>query len=106
MALGLAHDLAQHPESRVVATRALASLVQAILHGLAMQRAADPNAFNRQEMLDLCLDVLGTYLWGESGTRKKRKRATNKTTTTASPARARRLAHPSHSKGVNGERTK
>jgi AcrR family transcriptional regulator len=106
MALGLARDLARHAESRSVSPRALATLVQAILHGLAMQRAADPNAFDRQEMFDLCLDVLGTYLWGEPGTRKMRKRGTNKKTTAAGSAREHQPANPSHSKGVNGERTK
>jgi hypothetical protein len=44
-----------------VSPRTLASFVQALLHGLAMQRAADPDAYDRQEMLELCLDVLGTY---------------------------------------------
>jgi AcrR family transcriptional regulator len=47
---------------RRVAPRTFASLVQALLHGLAMQRAADPEAYDHQEMLDLCLDVLGSYL--------------------------------------------
>jgi AcrR family transcriptional regulator len=42
--------------------RTLATLVQALLHGLAMQRAADANAYDRQEMLDLVLDLLGDYL--------------------------------------------
>lgn len=42
--------------------RAIATLIQAILHGLAMQWAADPEAFDREEMVDLCLDLLGTYL--------------------------------------------
>src|SRR5207244_994276 len=39
----------RHPESKVSA-RTLATLIQAILHGLAMQRAADPLAYDRQEM--------------------------------------------------------
>ena len=33
----------------------LASLVQAMVHGLVMQLEADPNAFDRTAMLDLCL---------------------------------------------------
>jgi AcrR family transcriptional regulator len=45
-----------------VSPQTFATLVQAILHGLAMQRAADPNAYNRQEMLALCLDMLGSYV--------------------------------------------
>jgi hypothetical protein len=43
----------------------MASLVQAILHGLTMQIAVDPKAFDREEMVSLCSAVLGTYLWGE-----------------------------------------
>lgn len=49
---------------RKVAPRALASVVQAMLHGLSMQLAADPNALDRQEAVQLCLDMLSTYLWG------------------------------------------
>jgi AcrR family transcriptional regulator len=50
-----------NPEGKVSA-RTVATLVQAILHGLAMQRAADPGAYDRQEMLTLCLKLLGDYL--------------------------------------------
>ncbi len=46
---------------RPVSPRTVASFVQALLHGLAMQRAADPDAYDRQEMLELCLDLLGTF---------------------------------------------
>jgi AcrR family transcriptional regulator len=42
--------------------RALATLTQAIFHGLAIQHSADPDAVNREEMVALCLDVLETYL--------------------------------------------
>ena len=42
--------------------RTIATLVQAVFHGLAMQRAADPDCYDRQEMLDLVLDLLGSYL--------------------------------------------
>jgi AcrR family transcriptional regulator len=45
-----------------VSARTAASLVQAVLHGLAMQRAADPDAFDRHEMLTLVLELLGNYL--------------------------------------------
>jgi AcrR family transcriptional regulator len=47
-----------------VSPRALASVVQAMLHGLGMQLAADPNAFDREEAVQLCLDMLSTYVWG------------------------------------------
>ena len=78
MALGLTADMAARPPHRRVSPRAMATLVQAILHGLAMQRAADPDAFNGPEMFDLCLDVLGTFLWSQSrGRRNGKSPATN-----------------------------
>jgi AcrR family transcriptional regulator len=45
-----------------VAPRTMATLVQAILHGLAVQLAADPNAYDPREMLDLIVDLLDSYL--------------------------------------------
>jgi len=78
MAMGFTEDHERNPRLRNVPPRTMASLVQAIMHGLGMQLAADPNAFDRQEMLNLCLDVLGTYLGRVPGARKKRKRATKK----------------------------
>jgi AcrR family transcriptional regulator len=63
MAAELAGDLV----GTGVSPRALATFVQAILHGLAMQRVADPEAFDRQEMLSLCLRVLGTVLGRPAG---------------------------------------
>jgi AcrR family transcriptional regulator len=61
MAADLASELARRP-GLTVSARTFATLVQALLHGLAMQRAADPEAYDRQEMLTLCLDMLGRYL--------------------------------------------
>jgi AcrR family transcriptional regulator len=61
MANDIAADLAAR-EAPKVSPRALATFVQALLHGLAMQRAADAGAYDRQEMLDLCLSVLGNVL--------------------------------------------
>jgi AcrR family transcriptional regulator len=75
MAQGLAVDLGKQSRSRPGPPRALATLIQAILHGLAMQAAADPEAFDRQEMVDLCLDMLGNYL---GVTRKPRKDRNNR----------------------------
>jgi AcrR family transcriptional regulator len=57
----LSPDLARRPGKKASA-RTLASLVQAILHGLGMQRAADPEAYDRQEMLELIIALLGNYL--------------------------------------------
>lgn len=50
-----------------VSARTVATLVQAILHGLAIQRQADPDSYDRQEMLELCLDLLGNYLRPRNG---------------------------------------
>src|SRR5262249_61861760 len=46
MAQGLADDLARGKSRRPVPPRAMASLIQALLHGLSMQAPADPGAFN------------------------------------------------------------
>lgn len=56
-------QLAQRPAVRTVSPRTLATVVQALLHGLAVQKAADPQALNTDEIVHLCLGMLGTYLW-------------------------------------------
>ena len=61
MARDVAGDLGRR-RGKKASPRAVATLVQAILHGLFIQRAADPDAYDHQEMLDLCLDMLGGYL--------------------------------------------
>jgi AcrR family transcriptional regulator len=61
MAEDFAKELPAGGPGRAVSPRTLASFVQALLHGLAMQRAADPAAYDRQEMLELCLGMLGNY---------------------------------------------
>ncbi|MBL8794134.1 MAG: TetR/AcrR family transcriptional regulator [Planctomycetia bacterium] len=71
MGSGLAQDLERRPPLRAVEPRALATLIQAILHGLAMQRAVDPQAFDHGRMLHLCVDLLGTYLWGAAADGEK-----------------------------------
>src|SRR5712692_7739593 len=128
MAQGLAEDMNGRPPRKVVSPRAFATLVQAILHGLGMQRAADPHAFDPAEMMKLCLDVLGTYLWDKPRARGKRKPALRKASRPGpssyskkengplsskgqSPGsnnvkrRTRRLARPSATQEVNGERS-
>jgi len=105
MALGLSTDITRRPAARHVSPRALATLVQAILHGLGMQRAADPNAFDSQEMAELCLDVLSSYLWNEPRARKKCKPMANKTMASAGRARARRPVGRLNPERVSGERT-
>jgi len=59
---GMASELALSKDPPAADPRLLATLVQALLHGLAMQLAADPTAFDREAMFRLCLDVLGGYL--------------------------------------------
>ena len=59
---GLTENLAGQQDRRSADPRTVASLVQAILHGLAMQLAADPNAFDREEMAALCVQVLDADL--------------------------------------------
>lgn len=41
-----------------VSGQTVSSFVQALMHGLTVQLAADPGAFDRGEMLDLCVGVL------------------------------------------------
>ena len=41
-----------------VSGRTVSSFMQALMHGLTMQLAADPAAFDRDEMLHLCVRVL------------------------------------------------
>jgi AcrR family transcriptional regulator len=105
MSLGLSEDMVKHPAVRPVSPRALATLVQALLHGLAMQRAADPSAFDQAEMLELCLELLSTFLWNEPRAQVKRKPAAKKKSVATLSAKAQRLVSPGASKGVNGERT-
>jgi AcrR family transcriptional regulator len=57
----IAGDLDRRP-GRPVSARTFATLVQSIVHGLAIQRAANPEAYDAHEMLELVLDVLGSYL--------------------------------------------
>jgi AcrR family transcriptional regulator len=75
----LTRDLAERPAVRPVSPRAVATLVQALLHGLAMQNAVDPGAMVPGEMAELCLDMLTTYLWepGLSVSKKKPPRSNN-----------------------------
>jgi hypothetical protein len=62
MAENLARDLEQVEDPPAFSPRAMATFIQAVLHGLAMQRAADPAIAADPEVLAVCLDVLGSYL--------------------------------------------
>jgi len=64
LAAGLTKDT--NRSSSDPSPRAIASIVQALLHGLAMQVAADPGAFDRQEMVELCMHMLGQCV-GQNG---------------------------------------
>jgi len=77
MAAGLKADLAGSHDTQRISPRALATVIQALLHGLGMQAAADPHAFDRQEVLTLCLDMLNLYMKIPRRTRKPRKSAAN-----------------------------
>ena len=51
----------ERPEAQGVSPRVLASFVQALLHGLTTQLAADPEAFDREEMLEFCFRMLAPF---------------------------------------------
>ena len=61
MARDLAEAAARRPGKKA-SPRAVATLVQAVIHGLFVQRAADPDAYDREEVVELLLDMLGAYL--------------------------------------------
>lgn len=84
---GLAADAGARRVGRKASPRAVATVVQALLHGLAMQAAADPDAFDRDEVLNLCLDLLGTYLEVTPRPRPRRKRPTKHSAANGSSAR-------------------
>jgi AcrR family transcriptional regulator len=46
------------PEPRLASPRVMAALLQALFHGLDVQLMMDPDAFDRQEMLALCLRLV------------------------------------------------
>jgi len=77
MAEGFKAELVAANGSARVSPRALATVVQALLHGLGMQSTADPNAFDRQEVLNLCLNLLSLYTKIPRRTRKLRRSAAN-----------------------------
>lgn len=70
----MAEDFSQdlgHDQPRVSA-RTLASFVQALLHGLAIQRAAEADSYDRNEMLTLCVELLSGYLGKPPRSRKEK----------------------------------
>lgn len=92
MARGLGVDAERGALGRAVEPRLMATLVQAMLHGLVMQSAVDPGAFDGEQMLKLCLDVLGTYLGAGDG--PGRQRAARKSPRPTNGRRKRDAADP------------
>lgn len=86
----LKRDLRKRPAVRRVSPRTLATMVQAIFHGLAVQRAADPEAMNAREIVRLCLDMLSTYLWGPVKVSKSRNSPATRKPREAPNGRARK----------------
>jgi AcrR family transcriptional regulator len=105
MTEGLANDMTHRPALRPVSPRALATLVQALLHGLTMQRAADPQAFDPDEMTELCLAVLSTYLWGMPGSNGRPRAQSKKPVSVSTARKSKRMVGSTAMKGVNGERS-
>ena len=66
-----------------------------------MQAAADPGAFDRQEMLTLCLDVLGSYLEMKKRPKNNGNPANKKGARFGPSSRGTRSVRP---KGVSRER--
>jgi AcrR family transcriptional regulator len=62
LADGLAVDHAAGRISLKAPPRVLATVVQALLHGLVMQAVADPQAYDPHEVVAVCLHMLGNYL--------------------------------------------
>jgi AcrR family transcriptional regulator len=92
MGQGLAEAFPTRLQGKPVPPQAFASLVQALMHGLAMQKTADPDAFDGAEMLALCLDVLGSYL-GKDAVQCDHHRSAAKPAP-AGTARTKELANP------------
>jgi hypothetical protein len=85
----LQRDLRKRPGARRVNPRTLATLVQAIFHGLAVQRAADPEAVKTRDVVPLCLDLLNSYLWTEPPPRNGRTKRITKKPKQLKPIRVR-----------------
>jgi AcrR family transcriptional regulator len=103
MAEGIALDADANPPRHAASPRALATVVQALLHGLGTQLAADPNAFNQREVVDLCLDMLGMYVRGPAPGQKKAKVTANKKATPDGTGAAAAGRRPAQARSVTHE---
>ncbi len=77
MAADLEALMADSPDAPAVTPRTLSSLLQGVLHGLVMQLAVDPAAFSREEMVEVCLDMVRKYLGTAAPRRKPHAAAAN-----------------------------
>ena len=93
MAKDLTADLHRRPGKKA-SPRAVATLVQAILHGLFVQRAADPDAYNGEEMLELLLDMLAVYLRPDQINSKAPRRRNGRPAADLPAAASRTRAEP------------
>lgn len=62
LAEDVANEQKRHPDCKKVNPRALATVIEAMIHGLITQAAADPNAFDAAEVIGMCLEMVETYL--------------------------------------------
>jgi AcrR family transcriptional regulator len=62
LAEDVANEQRRHPDAQRVNPRAMATIIEAMIHGLITQAAADPEAFDAEEVINLCIDMIGTYL--------------------------------------------
>jgi AcrR family transcriptional regulator len=58
----IASDLHHEAPKGGASARTLSTFIQALLHGLAIQRVADPESYDREEMLQATLAMLTSYL--------------------------------------------
>ena len=93
LAADLAGELAGARGNHPPSPGTVATFVQALLHGLAMQRVADPGCYDRQEMLDLVLGVLGGVLGQEPAGPPPKK------STSPRPSRKRSRRYPKNLAG-------
>ena len=97
MAQAIAGDIKERPAARSVSPRALATLTQAILHGVAVQTAADPHALDPKEIVKVCLDLLENYLWPAAPVRRRSSPKPRTTRTTPASRNGARV----HVNGVH-----
>ena len=62
LAEDVVNEMKRQPGGKKVNPRAMATVIEAMIHGLITQAAADPDAFDAAEVIDLCLDMIRTYL--------------------------------------------